>query len=380
LTDVPFGDLTPQLRTRLFRMERLVGLFVAVAGVLMLVGFLYYLYHTAERRGWFVPHAPYYTFVQTADGLKVGDPVLLMGFSVGEITEIEAQPPYSPYNVFVAFEVHQPYYGYVWADSRARIIPGDLLGGRRLEVTKGIKGQPTAYEEDGRVVDILKDGRKVPLEEFPKGVFIEPLEEPSITQRVELLVDELEQKIPVILDEVQERMPVILGQVQEKVPAILDRLQEQLPRTLDQLEQVLASAEAMVKSANAVAADTRPILANVEQITEHLRDPDGSLGQWLIPPELRAEIARTLTKLNGNLKELNRSLSNVSELTGNLRGQVESNDRILDEISSLVIETDELVKGLKRSWLFREAFDSPAPEVPEEIDSPLLAPPSGSSQ
>jgi len=340
---VPLGDLTPQLRTRLFRMERFVGLFVTVATVLMFVGFLYYLYHTAERRGWFVPSAPFYTFVQSASGLKVGDPVLLMGFSVGEITQIEAQPPGQYYNVFVAFVVRQPYYGYVWTDSKARIISGDLLGGRVLEVTKGVEGDPTVYEdEDGEVRYVFVKGEKVALEDEPKGVFLEPLEEPTVTERAEKLLDGLEQQLPAILT---------------------------------QVEQVLASADAMVKSADAVASDARLILSNVAEITANLRDPDGSLGEWLLPPELRAEMTTTLTTLNGNLEQLNASLANVAEMTGSLRGQVEANDHILDEISSLVVETDDLVKGLKRTWLLRGAFDVPAPRVPEEVDAPLLAPP-----
>ena len=353
LTDVPLGDLTPQLRTRLFRMERFVGLFVAVAGVLMLVGFIYYLYHTAERRGWFVPSCPYYTFVQSANGMKVGDPILLMGFSVGEITQIEAQPPGQYYNVYVAFEVRQPYYGYIWTDSKAQIIAGDLLGGRLLEVTKGVAGKATAYEEEGRVQDIRVDDRKVALEDSPKGVFLEPFEEPTIVQRAEKL----------------------LGALEKPLPAILDQVEKQLPAILDRVKKVLASTDSMVKNADAVATDARPILANIEQITMHLRDPDGSLGEWLLSPELREKMGTTLTTLNGNLEELNETLSNVTAITGSLRRQVESNDHILDEISSLVIETDDLVKGLKRTWLIRGAFASPAPRVLEAIDAPLLAPP-----
>jgi ABC-type transporter Mla subunit MlaD len=357
---VPLGDLTPQLRTRLFRTERFVGLFVAVAGVLMLVGFLYYLYHTAERRGWFVPSSPYFTFVHSADGLKIGDPVLLMGFSVGEITQIEAQPPENYYNVYVAFEVRRPYYGYVWTDSKARIITGDLFGSRRIEVTKGVDGMPTVYEQEGRVKDILVKNKeqtyqKVALAESPKGVFLEPLEEPTITQRAEKLLDGLERQLPAILDQVEKQLPAVLNQV----------------------EKVLASADSMVKNVDAVAADARPILANIERITMHLRDPDGSLGEWLLPPELREEMGATLTTLKGNLKALNKTLSNVTAMTGSLRRQVESNDQILDEISNLVIETDDLVKGLKRIWLLRGAFTSPAPGVPEAIDAPLLAPPEG---
>ena len=56
-------DLTPQLRTRLSRMERAVGVFVMLALGLLLFGFCYYVYNTAERKGWFKFKAPYFTFV-----------------------------------------------------------------------------------------------------------------------------------------------------------------------------------------------------------------------------------------------------------------------------------------------------------------------------
>ncbi|MEE4377959.1 MAG: MlaD family protein [Candidatus Competibacteraceae bacterium] len=350
---MPLGDLTPQLRTRLFRMERFVGLFVATAGILMMLGFLYYFYLMAERRGWFVPSCPYFTFVESASGLKIGDPVLLMGFSVGEITQIEAQPPGHYYNVFVAFEVRQPYYGYIWSDSKVRIISGDLLGGRRLEAIKGFDGEPTAYEKEGRVDEILVGGERVALAESPKGVFLEPLEEPTVVQRAEKLLDGLEKQIP----------------------AILDRVETQLPAVLEQVAQLLVSADSLLNNVDAIAADARPILKNIEQISMQLRDPDGSLGEWLLPQELREEMNTTLTTLKGNLKTLNMSLSNVAAMTGSLRKQVESNDHILDEISNLVIETDDLVEGLKRIWLIRGAFEAPTPGIPEALDAPLLAPP-----
>src|SRR6266545_4799918 len=98
-------DLTPQLRTRLSRMDRAVGWFVLLATALLLFGFAYYVYTTAERKGWFKLRAPYFTFTQRATGLKVGDPVMLMGFEVGQITRIDAMPPGNWYNVYVEFEI-----------------------------------------------------------------------------------------------------------------------------------------------------------------------------------------------------------------------------------------------------------------------------------
>src|SRR4051794_37554572 len=95
-------DLTPQLRTRLSRVERAVGIFVTLATLLLLAGFGYYLYDTAHRKGWFLLKLPYHTFVESAAGLNVGDPVKLMGFNAGEITKITAMPPFSYYgNVYI---------------------------------------------------------------------------------------------------------------------------------------------------------------------------------------------------------------------------------------------------------------------------------------
>src|SRR5207302_10028385 len=105
----------------------------------------YYVYNTAERKGWFKTKAPYFTFADRATGLKVGDPVNLMGFDVGQITRIDAQPPWDyQHAVYVEFEIKSPYYGYLWTEgSRAKVTTADLLGKRILEVTKGMGGYPS---------------------------------------------------------------------------------------------------------------------------------------------------------------------------------------------------------------------------------------------
>src|SRR5262249_6246872 len=129
----------------LSRMERAVGWFVMLAVVLLVGGFLYYIYNTAERKGWFRTKAPYFTFTEAATGLKPGDPVTLMGLPVGQITRMEPMPPENfQYNMYVEFELNSPYFGYIWTKgSHAVVAPASLLGSRMLEVTKGTNGYPT---------------------------------------------------------------------------------------------------------------------------------------------------------------------------------------------------------------------------------------------
>src|SRR3954451_12101454 len=116
LSTMALQDLTPQLRTRLSRMERAVGWFLILAVLLLAFGFGYYIYATAERKGWFKTKAPYFTLVSRATGLKVGDPVQMMGFDVGQITHIDPMAPDSPYDVFIAFEIKSPNIEYLWTE------------------------------------------------------------------------------------------------------------------------------------------------------------------------------------------------------------------------------------------------------------------------
>src|SRR5579871_425108 len=143
-------DLTPQLRTRLSRMERAVGWFVMLATLLLLFGFGFYIYKTAERKGWFTPKFKYETSLNDASGLKVGDPVKLMGSPVGEITEIIPNKPDDYYGLTVRFTILKPHYGYIWDDSKV-VVSSDLLGNRILQITKGLAGIPTIQEGTNRV-------------------------------------------------------------------------------------------------------------------------------------------------------------------------------------------------------------------------------------
>src|ERR1035438_4035198 len=134
---MPLQDLTPQLRMRLNKMERAVGWFVFLATALLLFGFGYYIYHTAERKGWFLIKAPFHTFVRSSAGLNVGDPVVMMGFPVGQITLIHVTEPGDTNNVRVEFEIRDNYFRYIWAQgSYVKVNSADFLGKRELEPSR----------------------------------------------------------------------------------------------------------------------------------------------------------------------------------------------------------------------------------------------------
>ena len=254
-----------------------------------------------------MPRCPYHTFVQSADGLEVGDPVQMMGFDIGELTVIEAQPPSSYYHVFIGIEIKRPYYGYIWTDSKIKVTTAGLLGRRQLEIIKGETGGPTVFEKYNRISKVVIDGKSVALAHAPKGPFLPPEESPSVTERAEKL----------------------LGQVETALPNVL--------AVTNRINAVLDNSAALTSNANQLVSEVRPAASNVT----------ARLDTALVAADTNLVI------LAGNL---NNTLLNLADITSNLNSQVQSNDQMLSSISKLVIDTDNLVQGLKKHWLLRGVF------------------------
>lgn len=416
---MPLQDLTPQLRTRLSRMERAVGWFVLLATALLLFGFGYYVYHTAQRKGWFVTKAPYFTYVDRATGLKVGDPVKLMGFEVGQITRITAEDPGTPYNVYVEFEVKTPFYGYIWTDgSRARVTAADFLGKRELEVTKGTGGCATYVFNPLLEVSLDEIGRLPSPEKWTLAEDIYDPKEPEILLNAQkaMLRPEVVAQLKALghtrvrVLNTQERRNAMTavwnsreGRYEhfdrtnmfwmraEEAPAVteqLERLVAQVEKALpsfftltNQIALALNSVSDLTSNLNSVAVDARPAASNLTTLSTQLLG-QGALGAWLFSTAGQADLEGSLAGARGALTNANmvltnvdasltlltaglaRSLDNLAGITSNLNQQVQVNTNLLKSVSDAVVHADDLLQGLKRHWLLRSAFKTKATNAP----------------
>jgi ABC-type transporter Mla subunit MlaD len=422
-------DLTPQLRTRLSRMERAVGWFVALAMALLVFGFVYYVYHTAERKGWFLTKAPYFTFADSASGIKVGDPVMLMGLVVGQITRMEPMPPEDfEYNIYVEFEVKAPYYGYLWSEgSRAKVATADLLGKRVLEVSKGTGGQATYCFNPLREVTLTEAQS---LSALPNWVLAQEIHDATGTNLIAI------PKLPLtnltaiaaagytnlwVMNSREERKfmtgvwndkegryypytrdskPYALpstesAPVTERLENLMARVETALPNILsltNQLIRVLSNSSDLTSNLNAAVVSARPAVSNLATITAQLDRP-GALGEWLLPTNIHRQLETalgsanttlgtantTLDSANTNLAvlvaNLGRSLDNLANLTSNLNSQVQVNTNVLSQISRTIGDADDFIQGLKHHWLLRSAFrtkgtNAPPTAPPGQLRSP----------
>lgn len=402
-------DLTPQLRTRLGRLERVVGWFVGLAVVILLAGLAYYVYRVADRKGWFVRKLPYFTFVDNANGLRMGDPVRLMGFDVGEITEITAQPPFDYFNVYVGFVVKEEFVGYLWDDSRAIVASTDLLGKRSIEVIKGTNGPPTYLFHPLRqvslglaesimtasnyclaqaVYDAKQDNRVLaqayrPLPALPANA-MDSFRAAGISD-LWIFDQSVHTKWPSAVWDYKEGRYRAFERKSDKgfflppreAPALAARLENvadtvegALPNLLgltNRINRVLDQTVATARDAEAFLQDARPLLRNLTRLSTQLGEGPGALGDWLMPSDLRRQLSQTLDSANTLLTHSDQNVDGVSSnvtvvlvqlanLTSNLNAQVVANSNILSEISMAVTNADHLMQGLKRHWLLRSAF------------------------
>ncbi|HLX69182.1 MAG TPA: MlaD family protein [Verrucomicrobiae bacterium] len=387
-------DLTPQLRTRLSRMERAVGWFVMVAALLLLFGFGFYIYKTAERKGWFTPKFKYETSLNDASGLKIGDPVKLMGFTVGEITDIIPNKPDDYYGLTVRFTILKPHYGYIWDDSKV-VISSDLLGNRILLITKGLAGVPTIREDTNKVPLAMLRSKEV--DDARKRVLVDlaarypDMERTNRTAFNWFVKDELSRLAQADPDTFYTNLsaaywisPDISPSLSDRLEKVVNQVETALPNILNltnQLAGTLSSATLLTSNLNLVAISAQPTLSNLALLTGKLDHP-GALGDWLVPTNVNEKLDSVMGgadmavgTLNTNLDNLNLTLIHLADITSNLNHQVQVNTNILSQLSTAVVDADDLVQGLKHHWLLRSAFKKEFTNTPPaKYVKPALSP------
>jgi ABC-type transporter Mla subunit MlaD len=389
-------------------MERVVGWFVFLATALLLFGFGYYVYHTAERKGWFVIKAKFHTYLLSSAGLNVGDPVYMMGFPVGQITKVEPQKPYEPHNVKVEFEVRDNYFRYIWTGgSYVKINAAGFLNQRQLEVTRATNGyaicvtQPV-YE---KTIDELKQlvATETNQWQLSQDVFDENsnlvfgaytmLDQSNLQRIAELkpesnsicaynntinrkhIVASWDGRIRRYVNFTAERDTAWLRAVEtppvsDQLQAMITQVQQALPGILaltNKIATVLDNTANASANLNAAVVEARPALTNLAVLSGQLREP-GGLGVWALGTNGEQLVQNALTNANSILANTDTNLEviliHLSDITSNLNAQVQANTNLLGGISKAVTDADDLVQGLKRHWLLRSAFKTKATNAP----------------
>jgi len=407
-------------------MERGVGWFVFLATLLLMLGFGYYLYNVASQRGWFVTKAKFHVYVSTSTGLNVGDPVTIMGFSVGHITGVYPLEPGMKHNVRVEFEIFAPYFRYIWSEgSYVKVNPSGFLSQRQIEVTRGTNGYAICVTQPITVFTNLDD-LKADVDSQPGQwqlaqeiydansnlVFraytwltdsnlerIAALNLPSVTaynnrQRDKKYVvawwhprdhryEEFTTNQETAWLPVDETPPVA-----DRLQAMISDVQNALPNFLaltNQITRILNNSALVTSNFNETVLETHPLLNNanlfVARLDTNLNISVTQTHPFLTNANLLVANANTfVSNLDTNVTF---TLLNLANITSNLNVQVQANSNLLGGMAKTIHDYDTFVQGLKRFWLLRHLYknenktNSASEQPPVQ---PLLSPREKSEQ
>ncbi len=367
---MPIQDLTPQLRTRLRKVEWITGLFLGVTALLMLGGFVYFLKQTAEARGWFITYVPYYTYLNDATGVKEGTPVKMLGFTVGEVTEVtairlEERQTWDYYqtnnfNVFVAFKVTPKYAGYIFTDYRVRIsgFPVELAGGSFLELQPGGKSTvPTAKMVNDKAEGVL-------WEKYAYTPSSNLLQYGALTNKQKgyyLAVDQSEtllaqaQRILKNADDITAFLRTDLPRVTQDALQTLSFTRQTIGALTNDVVLTLQTARLAVAS---LTNDLGGLIANSRRITGQVAD---------VLPGLTNDLANTLATSRRLMDSVNEQLpaiaGNVNLTLTNLNVLLLRDTNITANTSLLVSNVNNLIT---KHWLFRSAFKAQSGAKPTD--------------
>jgi len=395
---MPLQDLTPQLRTRLNRMEKAVGWFVFIAAVLLLFGFGYYLYHTAERKGWFKIKAQFKTYLQSSAGLKTGDNVYMMGFAIGNVTRIHAMPPGDAHNVLVEFEVTDPYFRYIRSHGSVVKINAGLLGQSQVEVSRGNNDSfalAVTQPVFRKTLDELKqlvvtESNQWQLSQYvfdvrSNAVFIpyQPYDGLNVSNLEMLASLNLESNVVYAYNNTLNRNRVVAAWREdlhrydfydlEKDGPIELPAAESVP-VAERLDKIIGQVETALPNIMSLTNKLAAVLDNAASISGQLREP-GGLTLWALGTNSNQQFATALTNantlmagVNTNLNQLTdqigATLENLAGITSNLNVQLRGNTNLVGGAAKTMADVDDLVQGLKRHWLLRSAFKNKATNAP----------------
>lgn len=288
-------ELLSALPARSMNREIRVGIFVLI-GVLAFLIALFTLTDVGTFRG------RYYvsTVVESAGGMRRGDPVQMRGVNIGRVTGFEMVPS----GVAVELELYDSYR--VPEDSHVLVRSSGLLGGMVVDVVPG-ESQETAEEGE-----VLAGGLEPGMLDAAAG----------------------------------------LGGQAETVLARLDALLSQ--RTVGAVGESAVELQALLTELNALTARQRVELA---EVSASLRRSAAGVERATAGPQLERSVARidSLTaRLDATSETLGRASVSLETVLGRIErgegtlGRLIADDQLYDNLNTTAVTLRELIADIQR--------------------------------
>jgi phospholipid/cholesterol/gamma-HCH transport system substrate-binding protein len=294
--------------------EKKVGFFficcMIVLGTMLEIG---------EKWNPFEKYVRYTTFLGSVTGLKVGDPVRVVGVDVGKISAITVLDD----KVQIDFEVKPG--TRIKTDSVAMLRLTNLLGGQFLGLSLGSPGAPllppggTVKGKDVANIDIIVDNMS------------------DLTKDAKVLINQLNDN---------------QNEVMHKITAVLDENRGNLRESLANLNSITGKFDrgdgslAMLLNDKALYANASDAAADLRDISAKINKGEGTFGKLVNDDALYKDARQTLTSINDGMKDVKEIASKINKGEGTL-GKLVNDDSLYTEAKGALTSANESFKDIK---------------------------------
>ena len=269
--------------------ERLVGVFVLVAVVLLVVAISF----NKQTQRFFAPKFTVHAFISDATGVSTDTPVMVYGLDVGKVSRLSLS---DDNRIMVTMEILERFHRLIRTDSTAEISKLSVIGNAAITIKPGSTGKP-----------MVPNDAEIPLEQ-PMSV------DQMMTQVSPVLADvkstlaqinQLSHSIdPRDLNALVKNLAVVSGNLKTITGQFADsHAVEDLAATLKETKERVAELQPLIKNANAASADMPELLAQTRKLVTQLNTTMGTVNyQMQTLPDLVTRTRQTLDQVDSTLQ------------------------------------------------------------------------------
>ncbi len=274
-----------------------------ISGVVLYLGFNF-----LKGTDFFSPIHTYYVFYDDIDGLTVSNPVVINGFTVGRVNNIELDQTHNN-RIQVEIQVDKDI---VLGDSTKALLASlDLLGGKSIVLSLGkntkvyTSGDTLAGERDKGFMQILGDKATPVLSNLDS----------TIMKINAILGDETNSNIKKLLGNMvvaSENLKLLMAENRKNIHGItgnLNTLSSSLVETEKSLKPILEKFGTLADSLNdlelkRIVDNANAAMANLSSVTEKINKGEGSLGALINDKTTVDNLNKTITNIDALVEDL----------------------------------------------------------------------------
>ncbi len=271
----------------------------------------------------FMKERVFYARYAQVNGLINGNPVVINGFRVGQVSDIYFDPSMNG-NIFVKISLHNDFP--IPANSEARIFSSDLMGSKAVDLRLGNAAQ--TLESGDTLASSL---------------------ETSLMDEVNAQVAPLKNKAEGLLSSLDSVAVVLQTMLNENAKDNITASLQNISNTFKNLESTTANIDSMViDERNRIAA----ILYNVDMITQNLEENTSQIDRIIDNVAVFSDslavtdIPGTMRQAEAALAEVNMMMRSVNAGQGTL-GKLMSNDSLYIELQNSADALNKLLEDIK---------------------------------